>query len=185
MKNIVLTATLCFALVACSGKESEKIAAMQKKDKNLTCREVLLEQNEADFYKTTAEKNKNPDVKTLLMPLGYISTYMSAEDAVSAANARVDYLARVYDIMDCDNKLEMAARKNKLVTRQMAETIDNSDDGTPNPTPVMQQAAQPMIQAVPQGYMVPMQQQMVARPQPMSYQPAPAPQPEQQGPAFY
>ena len=183
MKNIVLTTTLCLALVACSGKESEKIAAMQKKDKNLTCREVLLEQNEAEFYRTTAEKNKNPDVKTLLMPLGYISTYMSAEDAVGAANARVEYLARVYEIMDCDNKLQMATRKNKLVSRQMAETIDNSDDGTPNPTPVMQPTAQPMVQAVPQGYVVPMQQ-MVARPQPMSYQPV-APQAEQQGPAFY
>ena len=176
MKNILFTFALTLA---------EKVAAMQKKDKNLTCREVLLEQNEAEFYKTTAQKNKNPDVKTLLMPLGYISTYMNAEDAVSAADARVEYLARIYDIMDCENKLQMAGRKNKLVYRQMADSIDN-EDGVPAPQPT----SQPVAQAMPQGYVMPAPQ-MVVRPQPMSYQPTPqqmnyqAPQAEVQGPAFY
>lgn len=191
MKNIILTSALCVALVACAGKESEKVATMQKKDKNLTCREVLLEQNEAEFYKSSAQKNKSPDVKAVLMPLGYISTYMSADEAVSAASAREEYLGRIYEIMDCDNKLQMANRKNKLVSRQMADTMDNSEDGTPNPAPVMQPTAQPVV-AIPQGYVIPPQQQMVARPQPMSYQPVPqqmyykpVPQGEQQGPAFY
>ena len=151
MKNIVLISALALSLVACAGKESEKVATMQKKDKNLTCREVLLEQNEAEFYKSTAEKNKDPDMKTVLMPLGYISTYMNANEAVGAANARVEYLARIYEIMGCDTKLQMADRKNKLVNRQMADTMDNSEDGTPMPAPVMQQMAQPAMQAIPQG----------------------------------
>lgn len=162
MQKILITTALCFSLVACAGKDSEKVAAMQKKDKNLTCREVLLEQNEAEFYKSTAQKNKSPDVKSVLMPLGYISTYMNAEEAVGAANARVDYLARIYEIMGCDQKIQMADRKNKLVSRQMAETMDSSEDGTPMPTPVMQP--------------------MVMQPQPMQYQ---APRQEAQGPAFY
>ena len=154
MKNILITTALCFTLMACAGKDSEKVAAMQKKDKNLTCREVLLEQNEAEFYKTTAQRNKNPDVKSVLMPLGYISTYMNADEAVGAANARVDYLARIYEIMGCDNKLQMADRKNKIVSRQMAENMDSSEDGTPMPEPVMQQA-QPAMQAQPMYYQQP------------------------------
>ncbi len=165
MQKTLITTALCLSLMACAGKDSEKVAAMQKKDKNLTCREVLLEQNEAEFYKSTAQKNKNPDVKSLVMPLGYISTYMNAEEAVGAANARVEYLVRIYEIMGCDQKIQMADRKNKLVSRQMAETMDSSEDGTPMPTPVMQP--------------------MVMQPQPMQYQMQQPPRQEAQGPAFY
>lgn len=174
MKHLIPIA-LVLGLAACSGNDSEKIATMQKKDKNLTCREVLLEQNEAEFYRNTAEKNKNPGVKSILMPLGYISTYMSAEDAITAANARTDYLSRIYEIMDCDNKLQMATRKNKIVSRQMAE--NSEDDGTPAiamPAPVM---AQPVPQAypmpVPMGYSMPVQPMGY---QPMGYQQQQAPQ---------
>lgn len=170
MKTLIIASALCLGLVGCSGKESEKIAAMQKKDKNLTCREIMLEQNEAEFYRSTAEKNKEPGVGSLLMPLGYISTYMSAEDAVGAAAARVDYLSRVYDIMDCDNKLEMAAKKNKLMSRQIAATMDNDTENA-IATPAMQQMSQPMP-AIPQGYMiVPAQPQQQSLYHPMSYQP--------------
>lgn len=176
MKKHLITLTAILGLAACSGNSSEKIATMQKKDKNLTCREVLLEQNEAEFYRSTAEKNKNPGVKSFLMPLGYISTYMSAEDAITAANARTDYLSRIYEIMDCDNKLQLATRKNKLVSRQLAENSD--EDATPAiamPAPVM---AQPVPQAypvpVPMGYTMPAPQPMAY--QPMGYQMPQAPQ---------
>src|SRR5690606_11424778 len=90
-------------LTACSGQESPKVASLQKKDKSLTCSEVQLEINEAEFYRKTAENNKNPNVKSLLMPLGYISTYVSADDASNAADARIDYLNRIYDILKCDD----------------------------------------------------------------------------------
>lgn len=163
-QTLVLTALITMA-TACAGKESEKVAAMQKKDKNLTCREVLLEQNEAEFYRSTAEKNKQPGVKAVLMPLGYISTYMSAEDAVSAANARTDYLSRIYEIMDCDNKLQMASRKNKIVSRQMADGMETMEEGAPVAMPAPAQA--PVMQPVPMGYVVPQPYQ------PMSYQPTP------------
>lgn len=181
MKKVIITTAISLCLMACGSKESEKVTAMQKKDKNLTCREVLLEQNEAAFYKETAEKNKNPDVKSVLMPLGYISTYMSADEAVNAANARVAYLARIYEIMGCQNKIEMADRKNKLTARQMAETMDSSEDGTPVAPVVVQPAPQQMIQAMPQSYAAPVQP--VMRPQPMYYQMPAAPQ--AQGPSFY
>jgi hypothetical protein len=95
---------LLTVVAACSSAPSPQVQAMQKKDKQLTCKEVLLEMNEAQFYQKMAQKNKGPNLKNILMPLGYISTYVSAEDAIEAASARVDYLDKIYGIMDCESQ---------------------------------------------------------------------------------
>lgn len=113
MKNFIkLTSVLVAGIVlsACAGEKSEKVTALQKKDKNLSCDEVMLEINEAEFYRKTAENNKTPKVKSILMPLGYVSTYMDAEDAVGAADSRIDYLNRIYDILKCDDPKERVVR---------------------------------------------------------------------------
>ena len=60
--------------------------------------------NEAEFYRQMAYKNKGPKIKNVLMPLGYISTYMDSGEAIDAANARVNYLDRIYEIMNCGAK---------------------------------------------------------------------------------
>lgn len=94
-------------LTACEGKESVKVAELQKKDKKLSCKEIKLEINEADYYRKAAQQNKSPTVGNLLMPLGYISTYVDAEDASHAAQARIDYLNRISEILKCDQQEEM------------------------------------------------------------------------------
>jgi len=92
-------------LVGCSAEDpSTKVKPMQRKDKRLSCKEILLEMNEAEFYRQMAYKNKGPKIKNVLMPLGYISTYMDSEEAIDAANARVSYLDRIYEIMNCTEK---------------------------------------------------------------------------------
>jgi len=101
LKKISLLAIL-LAVTACGSEQSPQVQAMQKKDKQLTCKEVLLEMNEAQFYQKMAQKNKGPNLKNVLMPLGYISTYVSANDAIEAASARVEYLDKIYSIMDCE-----------------------------------------------------------------------------------
>ena len=63
-----------------------------------------------------AEKNKGPRLTNMLMPLGYISTYMDAEEAIGAASARVDYLDRIYQIMECDAENSSSRRMNNLNT---------------------------------------------------------------------
>ncbi|PIR39495.1 MAG: hypothetical protein COV35_02990 [Alphaproteobacteria bacterium CG11_big_fil_rev_8_21_14_0_20_39_49] len=97
---------LASVLLSCSGKESKKIASLQKKDKKLSCQEILLEMNEAEFYRNVAYKNRGPKLKNVLMPLGYISTYMDAGEAIDAAEARVDYLDRIYQILRCEERAE-------------------------------------------------------------------------------
>lgn len=104
-----IAALLC--LSGCAGEPSLQVQAMQKRDKQLNCKEVLLEMNEAQFYMKAAQKNKGPKLKTILMPLGYISTYMDAQEAIDAASARVDYLDKVYNIMNCEAEQELFSRQ--------------------------------------------------------------------------
>lgn len=66
---ILLTSLVTLALSACDGDKSPKVQALQKKDKNLSCSEVMLEMNEAEFFRKTAEKNKGPKIKSYLCHL--------------------------------------------------------------------------------------------------------------------
>jgi len=100
---LCLAAFICL-LASCSGKESTKIKSLQKKDKKLSCKEILLEMNEAEFYRDVAHRNRGPKLKNILMPLGYISTYMDAGEAIEAADARVTYLDRIYQILRCEEQ---------------------------------------------------------------------------------
>lgn len=110
LKKIMLLGILSVSVVACGGGGSEnsnaavKVKSLQKNDKNLSCREILLEMNEAQFYNKMAHKNRGVKLKNVLMPLGYISTYMDSEDAIGAAQARVEYLDRIYEIMHCEDQ---------------------------------------------------------------------------------
>jgi hypothetical protein len=105
LKNILCLGAIITILAGCSASDpTTKVKPMQRKDKRLSCKEILLEMNEAEFYRQTAYKSKGPKIKNVLMPLGYISTYMDSEEAIDAANARVNYLDRIYEIMNCSEK---------------------------------------------------------------------------------
>lgn len=107
-KKIIMLGALSVMVFACGGGGSEettpKVKSLQKNDKNLSCREILLEMNEAQFYNKMAHKNRGVKLKNVLMPLGYISTYMDSEDAIGAAQARVEYLDKIYEIMHCEDR---------------------------------------------------------------------------------
>lgn len=107
LKKIMVSCVLSVLVAACgsSGETNAvKVKALQKKDKHLSCQEILLEMNEAQFYNRMAHKKRGVKLKNVLMPLGYISTYMDSEDAIGAAQARVEYLDRIYEIMRCEEK---------------------------------------------------------------------------------
>lgn len=100
----ILIATLTVLTLSSCGepKESKKIKSIQRKDKRLNCKEVLLEINEAEHYRRAAIKNKSAHVKDFIMPLGYMTKYMSAEEAIYAAEARIEYLDKIYEILECE-----------------------------------------------------------------------------------
>ena len=88
-------------LSSCSGVRSASVVPVQSKDKQLTCRDVLLEINEAEQYKVAAEKNKDPGLRSFLAPLGYMYTLTSADEAIAASNERIKYLQEVYQLSGC------------------------------------------------------------------------------------
>lgn len=107
LKKILSLGLVSIMVAACASSDDAelvKVKALQRKDKNLSCQEILLEMNEAQFYNKMAHKKRGVKLKNVLMPLGYISTYMDAEDAIGAAKARVEYLNRIYEIMRCEDK---------------------------------------------------------------------------------
>jgi len=112
-KKIMTVSLAAFTMTACSSDDSPKVASMQKKDKALSCQQVQLEINESEFYRKTAEKNKSPKIKSLLMPIGYVYTYVDAEEAIEQADQRIDYLNRIYDILNCDDPAARAASERK------------------------------------------------------------------------
>lgn len=149
ISRLVAIISVSFLVAACSGQSAPKIRAMQKQDKNRTCKELLLEMNEAQFYMKAAQRNQGPKLKNILMPLGYISTYMNAEDAIDSADARTEYLDKIYNIMDCD-----APAPRPTQTWQQAPATSPYGGAAPAPVAAYPPAAPypaPAVKPVPQG----------------------------------
>lgn len=145
LKKLCTLGAALFLIAACSteGEMSPKVQAMQEKDKTLSCKDILLEMNEAEFYKKKADKNMGPKLKYVFMPLGYISTYMNAEDAIDSADDRIAYLDKVYDIMDCDNQGAASYNAAAERTPQQAAPRYYYPSAAPAPYYYQQQAYQP------------------------------------------
>ena len=97
--HFAILATLL--LTSCSGVRSSAVVPIQSKDKQLSCKDILLEINEAEEYKKAAENNKNPELRSFIAPLGYMYTLSSADEAIDASNKRISYLQDVYRISGC------------------------------------------------------------------------------------
>ena len=120
MKKALICTLLAVGLSACSSTEfTKKVKSMQTKDKHLSCRQILLEINEADFVKTMEIKKRSPNLKNVIMPLGYISTYMDSENVIDAADARVAYLERIYEISGCGQSATPAHFQVQNVTPEV------------------------------------------------------------------
>lgn len=104
-------------LSACSSTKSESVQELTKYDKRMGCTELELEMTEAEFFRDRAERNRGLSVRNVIMPLGYASTYMSADKAVEAANGRVAYLSRLYEVKGC------AAQQQHMAQAQYGEGV--------------------------------------------------------------
>ncbi len=106
--KIFKIALLCMAalVIAACGKESQvgSRSPVKKDDKFLTCDELMLEINDAQFYRDQAEKNKGLNVRNVVWPVGYPYTYSSAAEAIELSNERIQYLSNIYQIKKCDNE---------------------------------------------------------------------------------
>jgi hypothetical protein len=146
---------LFFISVFCAacGMQEQKVVhvnPLQKQDKKLSCAHVQLEINEAEFRRKQARDVKAPGLNVVLMPIAYVADYVDAAKAETAADERIQYLQRIYEIQRCDQQ------------------------------PVIQQAAAPRVQTpvasqqqlVPVVYYVPASHVPHAAYQPVSYEQA-------------
>lgn len=101
MMRSFLFIALIVLVAGCSGVRSSSVVPVQSKDKMLNCREIVLEMNEAEQYKSAAERNKNPDVRSFFAPLGYVYTLTSADEAIEASEKRIAYLQDIYNLSGC------------------------------------------------------------------------------------
>lgn len=110
-RKVLVFPVVALALTACAGQKSMVISELQDTDKQLNCEQIKLEINEAKFFRGKAEKNQKFGIKHVVSPLGYVSSYTSAEDAKTAADGRIEYLNNIYNIKECDKqpKIEEAA----------------------------------------------------------------------------
>ena len=143
----ILTISTAVLLLSSCGEQSEKVEPLKRGDKNLSCPEVQLEINEAEFYKKQAFDKKKLGVKNIIMPLGYIDTYMSADEAVAAADSRISYLNRIYDIKGCNpanSDVSDAEIQNHIQNNMQAQQMQQMQ-------PMQMQQQPPVVYGYPQA----------------------------------
>jgi|GEM_PF-5569538 len=92
------------SLLSCACTTPLKVTEIQKTDKKLSCKEVILEINESEHYGELAKKESGIRFGNILMPVCWVTSSIQASKAVAAANERVKYLGHIYDVLDCGGK---------------------------------------------------------------------------------
>lgn len=96
----------CLLLAGCTrGHESIKADPISRRDKEMSCEELKLAINDAAYVKQAAKRNRGFRARNVLWPFGYPATFVSAGQAIDSANERMEYLSRIYDIKNCDDRL--------------------------------------------------------------------------------
>lgn len=88
-------------LASCDCNPALEITSIQKSDKKLACKDIILEINEAEYYRAEAAESRKITFGELLMPTCWISGYVNGQQAIRSADARIDYLGHIYDLLDC------------------------------------------------------------------------------------
>ena len=95
MIRFLIISLLLSSLVACSCPRVMEIDAIQKSDKSLTCRDIKLEINEAEYFRRISSKNQFDKVEYYVNPVCLPSGYINNAKSEQSANKRLDYLANI------------------------------------------------------------------------------------------
>lgn len=109
MSKLGLCALVLMMASGCSSTKSEAVQELTRNDKRMGCTELELEMTEAEFFRDRAERNRGMSFRNVVMPLGYPSTYLSADKAIESANGRLEYLTRLHEVKGCGNQQQHMA----------------------------------------------------------------------------
>jgi hypothetical protein len=98
-----------FLLSSCTCGTPMKVSSIQKSDKKLTCKDIILEINEAEHFREEGLKEKSISAGEALMPTCWLSGYLDGNKAAKQANSRIEYLGQIYELMDCGGAGDKAA----------------------------------------------------------------------------
>lgn len=140
MNKLSLPVCIIAALVlaGCACNQPEKVEPFQKTDKEMSCKQVVLETTEIEYRRKQAADYSVVGIDQALLPLCWAPTYVSKQDAIKAADERLEYLGQIYELLGCDRKQQAAPQQSSL----------------PSPPPIRSDALPRMQrqQAVPMPY---------------------------------
>lgn len=99
-----ITVGLTLLLGSCTCNKPYAMRSIQDDDKQLNCKAVVLSINEAEQYRKKALETRGITTDQALLPLCWAPTYLAAQDAVAAADERLEYLGNIYDLLNCGKK---------------------------------------------------------------------------------
>lgn len=101
----VLWVSLIASITAsCACNRPDEIRPVRREDKQLTCKDVVLEINETEYLRKKAEESRGISADQILLPLCWMPTYLAGQETVKAADERLEYLGQIYDLLNCGAK---------------------------------------------------------------------------------
>lgn len=108
-KTLIFCIVGAFTLTSCGNSSYNGSSSMslnspiKNKDKHLSCQDLVLEMNETEYHARIAKDKKRFSFSSVFSPIAYINRYGNANDDLSNSQYRIEYLTRIYQIMDCDS----------------------------------------------------------------------------------
>ena len=102
--KVIALSLLSVMLVSCTCTRPKKVRTIQREDKQLTCKNVILEINETEYMRKQALETSAVAGGQALLPLCWAPTYFATKTSVKAADERLDYLGQIYDLLHCGRK---------------------------------------------------------------------------------
>lgn len=112
---VIIVTVLALILASCNCGVPMKVKTIQTGDKTLNCKDIILEINEAEFYRKEAYTTQSISYDEALMPSCWVSGYFDSKSAIKAADARINYLSNIYDLLECGGKQNAADAPQAVV----------------------------------------------------------------------
>lgn len=104
IKKYIFVVCVLLGVVSCNCNPPPEIKSIQASDKSLTCKDIIMEINEAEFYRQEGRKAQGIEFQEALVPMCWLGGYLEGRSAIDAADGRINYLSHIYDLLECGGR---------------------------------------------------------------------------------